>query len=68
MEGSSRTQRSSSRVKGQFKARSNSSSEEAVQVGVQEPSQRSLLVGPGRRGGPVGPDEFKQLPVISKSY
>jgi hypothetical protein len=46
--------RSSSRVKGQFKGRSNFSSEKAVQVGVQEPSQHSPLVGPGRVG-PVGP-------------
>jgi hypothetical protein len=50
-----RTERNSSRVKGQFKSRSSSSSEKAVRVGVQEPSQPSRLVGLGRRVGPVGP-------------
>jgi hypothetical protein len=50
-----RTSRSSSIVKGQFKGRSSSSLEKAVQVGVQEPSQPSRLVGPGRGVGPVGP-------------
>jgi hypothetical protein len=47
--------RSSSRVKGQFKERSSSSSEKAVQVAVQEPSQPSCLVGLGRRVGLIGP-------------
>jgi hypothetical protein len=50
--------RSSSRVKGQFKVRSSSSSEKAVRVGVLEPSQPSHLAGPGRRDGPVGPREI----------
>jgi hypothetical protein len=42
-------------VKGQFKGRSSSSSEKAVQVGVQVSSQSSRLVGPGRRVSAVGP-------------
>jgi hypothetical protein len=46
--------RSSSRLKGQFKGRLNSSSEKTVPVGVLEPSQPIRLVGPGRRVGPVG--------------
>jgi hypothetical protein len=50
-----RTVRSSSRVKGLIKGRSSSSSEKAVRVGVEEPSQPSCLVGPGRGGGAVGP-------------
>jgi thymidylate synthase ThyX len=50
-----RTVRSSSRVKKQFKGRSSSSSEKAVQVGVQEAREPSCLVGPERRAGPVGP-------------
>jgi hypothetical protein len=44
----------SSRVKGQFTGRSSSSSEKAVRVGVQEPSQPKRFVGPGRRVSPVG--------------
>jgi hypothetical protein len=53
-----RTVRSSSRVKGQFKDRSSSSSEKAVRVGVQERSQPSRLVEAGRRFGPFGPREI----------
>jgi hypothetical protein len=49
------TVRSISTAKEQFKGRSSSSSEEAVRVGVQEPSQPRHLVGPGRGVGPVGP-------------
>jgi hypothetical protein len=47
--------RSSSTVKGQFNGKFSSSSEKAVRVGVQEPSQPSLLLRPGRRVGSVGP-------------
>jgi hypothetical protein len=50
-----RTVRSSSRVQEQFKGRSISSSEKAARVEVQESSQPSRLVGPGRRVGPVDP-------------
>jgi hypothetical protein len=53
--------------KKQFTGRSSSSSEKAVQVGVQEPSQPSHLVGPGRRVGQLVPEGFKELPVLSKS-
>jgi hypothetical protein len=49
------TVRSSSRFEGQLKGRSSFSSVTAIQFGVQEHSQPSHLVGPGRRVDPVGP-------------
>jgi hypothetical protein len=52
--------RSSSRVKGQFKGRSSSSSEKAVPVGFQERRQPSRWVRPGRRVGPVGPGWYSR--------
>jgi hypothetical protein len=44
-----------SRIKGQFKGRSSSSSEKAVRVGILEPSEPSRLVRLGGRVGPVTP-------------
>jgi hypothetical protein len=55
-----RTVRSSSR---DSSSKLTSSSGRAVRAGVQDPSQSSRLLGPGRRVGPVGPKGIEGIPT-----
>jgi hypothetical protein len=62
-----RTVRSSSRVKGQFKGRLSSSSEKAVLVGVRSLASLAVWLDQEEELVQLVPEEFKELPVLSKS-